>query len=57
MHLITHKHQFIIDTHRIWGKEGEKWICKTILSDTHERTIRSGDNYKVHKISFSKKTT
>lgn len=26
---------------RIWGKEGEKWICKTILEDAHQRTIRS----------------
>ncbi|XP_065068957.1 probable cytosolic iron-sulfur protein assembly protein CIAO1 homolog [Rhopilema esculentum] len=28
-------------TIRIWGKEGEKWVCKTILDEGHTRTIRS----------------
>lgn len=27
-------------TIRIWGKEGDNWICKTILTDGHSRTIR-----------------
>lgn len=27
-------------TVRIWAQEGEKWRCKTILKDSHERTIR-----------------
>jgi len=26
---------------RIWGKEGENWICKTILEGAHQRTIRA----------------
>lgn len=26
---------------RIWGKEGEKWICKSILEEGHKRTVRS----------------
>ncbi|XP_046844050.1 probable cytosolic iron-sulfur protein assembly protein CIAO1 homolog isoform X2 [Xenia sp. Carnegie-2017] len=26
---------------KIWGKEDKEWICKTILTDAHERTIRS----------------
>lgn len=25
---------------RIWGKEGDNWVCKTILEDSHTRTIR-----------------
>ncbi|MCL4130792.1 UNVERIFIED_CONTAM: hypothetical protein GTU68_009465 [Idotea baltica] len=26
---------------RIWGKEGQNWVCKSIMSDAHTRTIRS----------------
>jgi len=28
-------------TIRIWGLEGEKWVCKTVLEGAHDRTVRS----------------
>lgn len=28
-------------TIRIWGKEGENWICKVVLDEGHTRTVRS----------------
>ena len=30
---------------RVWGKEGETWVCKTVLTDGHDKTIRSGHYY------------
>ena len=29
---------------RIWGKENEKWICKSVLEEGHSMTVRSGED-------------
>lgn len=27
-------------TIRIWGLEGDNWVCKTIMEEGHTRTVR-----------------
>ena len=27
-------------TVRLWGREGQRWVCRTVLTEGHSRTIR-----------------
>lgn len=48
-------------TIRLWGLEGEKWICKHTLEGTHQRTVRrtswSPDGRYLAAASFDGTTT
>ena len=35
---------------RVWGVEGDRWVCKTVLAEGHQRTVRSG--VYIHVASF-----
>ena len=37
---------------RLWGKESDQWVCKTILEDGHQRTIRSGEKLIIYSACY-----